>query len=118
MKRSHRAASDAGRAFYSSRRWRAVRARYLAGNPFCVMCESIGLRTRAEHLDHIVRITDGGAPWDESNFQPLCLSHHSSKTRADVSGVAMRIEAPRPPRIKGADVDGLPIDPCHWWRKK
>lgn len=34
----------------------------------------------ATDVDHITRIEEGGDPWDETNLQGLCHSHHSQKT--------------------------------------
>ncbi len=105
-------------AIYSSRRWRKARAAFLLTHPFCCLCATIGLSVAAEDVDHVVRIEDGGAPWEERNFQAMCHSHHSIKTRADTSGKPMHVGPPRPARLKGATIDGMPIDPDHWWSNK
>jgi 5-methylcytosine-specific restriction protein A len=37
----------------------------------------------ASVVDHIQPVTQGGAFWVETNWQPLCASCHSKKTQAD-----------------------------------
>lgn len=63
-------------ARHYDRKWRKKRADYLRKNPFC---KERGCGERATHVDHIVSLADGGAD-DESNYQGMCHSHHSSKT--------------------------------------
>jgi len=70
----HRRNSDS-RSFYNSSRWRRLRGSYIKGNPLCVVCGRIG-----KVVDHIQEIRDGGAKWETSNFQTLCLSCHNRKT--------------------------------------
>lgn len=87
----HAAEADAGRntrrarslAVYRSARWRRLRARVLRDRPWC---EHPGCRLAATDVDHIIRIEDGGNPWDENNLQPLCHAHHSAKTRREQLG--------------------------------
>lgn len=38
----------------------------------------------ATDVDHIIPLRDGGAPFERSNLQGLCHSHHSSKTAGEV----------------------------------
>ena len=74
--------SAAGRGYNAA--WRAARKRYLAdpGHIFCVECLREGKYVKATDVDHIVpHRGDMKLFWDESNWQPLCHSHHSIKTR-------------------------------------
>lgn len=64
-------------AVYRSKRWRKLRRRVLAEEPYC---QHPGCDRPATDVDHQQRIEDGGDPWDRSNLQSLCKSHHSSKT--------------------------------------
>ena len=66
------------------RRWRKIRARYLAMHPFCAHCPKDSLVFAAE-VDHI-RPHEGNLELflDESNFQGLCRKHHSEKTAREV----------------------------------
>lgn len=43
-------------------------------------CERCGTRQGRIYADHIVEVEDGGAPFDISNGQALCASHHAEKT--------------------------------------
>jgi 5-methylcytosine-specific restriction protein A len=69
---------------HNSARWRyKVQPAYLRQHPLCAMCEAEApprLRP-AVHVDHIVPLRDGGAPFDWSNLRSLCHSHHSAVTR-------------------------------------
>jgi len=58
----------------------------------------------AREVDHIQPVSDGGAPFDQDNLQPLCKSCHSRKTNADNGG-----------QLKGCKADGTPLDANHWW---
>ena len=90
------------------RRWRRLRANYLAENPLCVMCEAEGKVQPATELDHIVR--HKGNPrlfFDNKNWQGLCAYHHRSvKAQMERSG-----------RVKGNNATGEPIDPNHHWNR-
>jgi len=66
--------------FYSSARWRKVRARKLAANPLCEMCIKDGRLTGAQMVDHITPIKRGGAQLDMNNLQSLCNACHNKKT--------------------------------------
>lgn len=77
---------DAGakltRKVHNSARWRyKVQPAQLRANPLCCMCEAEGRVEAACHVDHIVPIRDGGAPFDAANLRSLCVSHHSAVTR-------------------------------------
>jgi 5-methylcytosine-specific restriction endonuclease McrA len=66
--------------FYSSKKWREVRAAYLRKNPWCQTCLQIGIRGRAVEVDHRRSIRSGGDPFHEANLCGLCKTHHSQKT--------------------------------------
>lgn len=57
----------------------------LAEFPLCNMCNGIGA-----HIDHIVPLRAGGAPYDQANLQTLCASCHSKKTRREAAEAAQR----------------------------
>ena len=90
------------------RRWRKIRAQFLAEHPLCVMCEQEGRTSPAMELDHIQK--HGGNPelfYDISNLQGLCCFHHRSiKAQMERTGVA-----------RGNGIDGKPLDPNHHWNK-
>mgnify|MGYP000725314454 CR=1 FL=1 len=69
-----------GRNIYKSSRWVKLRAHHLRLHPCCVMCEQFNIYEPATVVDHIKEVKDGGDPWDMSNLQSLCRSHHQTKT--------------------------------------
>lgn len=74
----NRSASERG---YGSK-WNRARKRYLEKHPLCVSCMKQGKYVKATDVDHIR--PHRGDPvlfWDESNWQALCHSCHSTKTR-------------------------------------
>jgi 5-methylcytosine-specific restriction enzyme A len=79
-----------------------IRARVLAANPLCVMCQAKGITTLATEVDHIVALTNGGAedPHDDSNRQGLCGPCHEIKTNADL-GYAPKV---------ATGADGWPVE--------
>ena len=66
--------------FYQSTPWRKFSKIYKDKHPLCVMCESQGEVRIADVTDHIIRLKDGGLPYDEANLQSLCHSHHNQKS--------------------------------------
>ncbi len=66
--------------FYSTDRWRKLRAAKLARNPLCEECQRQGKATPATMVDHIIPIRFGGKSLDMDNLQSLCWSCHSAKS--------------------------------------
>lgn len=56
---------------YTSPQWRALRARKLQINPYCECPDCVGKKVKADMVDHIKRIEDGGDPWDMNNLQSM-----------------------------------------------
>lgn len=83
------------------------RARVLRrDNGLCQSCLAMGRVRAAAEVDHIIALVNGGGDTDD-NKQSLCDQCHAAKTRADLGQ-----------QPSGAcDVDGLPIDPRHHWRR-
>ena len=72
---------DRGAAdFYHSREWKHLRQNYLIEHPFCVECWGKGKLTKADVVDHIIPIKQGGPALEESNLQALCASCHGRKS--------------------------------------
>ena len=96
--------------FYKSKQWRLFAADYIANHPDCAVS---GCPNPATHVDHIRAVHKGGAHFDDANLQPLCLSHHNSKTaifdRPTKKSKRTRLTVP------GCDELGRPIDPLHPW---
>jgi len=59
---------------YDTQAWRYARKQVLSREPNCRTCGR-----EATHVDHIVRLKDGGTH-DVANLQPLCGSCHGLKT--------------------------------------
>lgn len=68
---------------YSLSRWTKASLRHRRVNPLCVECLKAGRPEPATCVDHIVPITTGADPWDETNWQSLCTRHHSQKTKRE-----------------------------------
>lgn len=64
--------------------WVKRRASWLRANPLCVACDADGLTARAEEVDHIRPLWDGGLD-HESNYQSLCREHHKAKTALEAA---------------------------------
>lgn len=86
------------------RRWRGQRAVFLAANPLCVMCQSLGRIEPATVVDHKVpHRGDEALFWDQGNWQSLCEDHHNGqKAREEIRGYSDRLGD-----------DGWPLDPMH-----
>lgn len=67
---------------WSGRKLQEWRARILKGEPLCRHCREKGITTRAQEVDHIVPLEQGGT-YDDSNAQPLCIPCHQAKTAKD-----------------------------------
>ena len=78
-----RSRAETDDSFYSSKRWRDVRAGHLRDEPLCRLCRITGKLTPAVVVDHIIPIKRGGPLYDHDNLQSLCWSCHSSKTRQE-----------------------------------
>lgn len=61
--------------FYKSKSWRETRDLFLERHPLCQRCFSLGILQKAEHVHHIVPLSEGGDSSDE-NLQALCSSCH------------------------------------------
>jgi len=66
-------------------KWRKARLIFLKRNPLCVHCLAKGVTTSANEVDHIIRHSGSDDPlfWDRTNWQALCKSCHSTKTRRE-----------------------------------
>ena len=93
---------------YAHRRWRRLRAAFLAEHPLCKMCGDRGRVTAATVVDHRTPISDVGDPWAWDNLQSLCKTDHdAAKQSRDATG-----------HLRGCDVDGNPLDPSHHWNRE
>ena len=74
---------DTELGFYSSQQWRTVRAAFLKRYPLCGTCESADRLVAATVVDHVQPIKSGGARFNWTNLQPLCVPCHNRKTRVE-----------------------------------
>ena len=58
------------------RKWKKIRARYVAAHPLCEMCLKSGRYVAVEEVHHIIPLSQGGTH-DESNLMSLCQSCHT-----------------------------------------
>ncbi|MDV7638712.1 HNH endonuclease signature motif containing protein [Acinetobacter baumannii] len=73
--RSNKSSTERGYGY----RWQKARERFLRSNPLCVYCKAKGLVEVATVVDHIIpHRGDQEIFWDESQWQSLCASCHSS----------------------------------------
>lgn len=66
------------KSVYDSARWQRLRARTLREEPRCRACGRPG-----EHVDHVIALSAGGAPYDRRNVQTLCRACHTAKTNTE-----------------------------------
>ena len=93
---------------YANRRWRRLRAAFLAEHPLCKLCGDRGRVTVATVVDHVTPIGAGGDAWDWDNLQSLCeTDHNAAKQSRDATG-----------HMRGCDADGFPLDPNHPWNRE
>lgn len=110
---------SARRRGYDSR-WEKARSTFLAAHPHCARCAQAGLQVAAVLVDHKTPHRMGQARtaeemtaarklfWDPSNWEPMCVTHHSSaKQREERNGVVL-----------GSAIDGRPLDPTHPWNRR
>ena len=69
--------------FYSTARWQKFRNWYRRKQPLCENCESIKLTIKAQLVDHIIPIKEGGKKLSSDNAQSLCRLCHARKTADD-----------------------------------
>lgn len=70
---------------YADPRWRSLRRQVREEQLLCVGYAGEVCREVWRELDHIVALQDGGQPFERTNVQGLCRSHHSTKTADEVN---------------------------------
>lgn len=63
-------------SFYSKKTWQRVRNQVLMEEPVCRICN----RNPSKVCDHIIPRKKGGADYERSNLQGLCVSCHARKS--------------------------------------
>jgi 5-methylcytosine-specific restriction enzyme A len=100
---------QARRRIYNSSLWQHTRKHFLAAHPLCEQCKRDGKVRAAAHVDHMLPLAEGGAPYDWANLQALCAPCHSEKTAAEKVG--------KPAWASGACVHGYPTSAEHPWNQ-
>ena len=92
--------------WYNTKHWRARRDYQLSIEPLCRLCKDMGLLTTASVADHIIPHR-GREDLFEGELQSLCAACHSSVKQSQE----------RTGRLRGAAIDGRPLDPNHHWNR-
>jgi len=71
---------------YNQRNYRKRVRLHKMRNPYCVECEKQGLITPVDVTDHVDPINQGGAVYDEANWQSLCHTCHNRKSGGEAHG--------------------------------
>jgi len=66
--------------FYQSNEWKTIRARKLSMSPYCECENCKGKNIKAEMVDHIIPISQGGSPTDMNNLQSMRNRCHHRKS--------------------------------------
>ena len=69
---------------YNSRRWRSMRERQLANEPWCVDCVARGIHVSACEVDHVIPHRGDASLFFGGKLQSLCKPCHSRKTAREV----------------------------------
>jgi hypothetical protein len=93
---------------YNTAAWRKLRAAQLAGEPLCQLCSDRGYTTLATIADHVEPHGGDVDKFFGGALQSLCATCHSAiKQALEKSG-----------RLRGAGLDGRPLDPAHPWNRE
>lgn len=72
------------RVWYSTRRWREIRARQLQHSPWCELCAEDGRVVVATDVDHVEPHRGDEERFFAGPFQSLCHACHSRKTQREM----------------------------------
>jgi 5-methylcytosine-specific restriction endonuclease McrA len=75
--RRERVKDKQGRSVYRTKMWLQRRKQVLSEQPICALCDN----RLAVEIDHIVPLTEGGAPYDRENLRGLCRPCHWQRHR-------------------------------------
>lgn len=67
-------------AFYNSSAWRNTSRSYREDNPLCEVYSDQGRTVAAQMVDHLIRIEDGGSPFDPANLMAMSHQQHNRKS--------------------------------------
>lgn len=81
-------AREFAKTFYTSAKWKKVRATYLAEHPYCERCLALGKVTPAEHVHHKqyidtpAKVANPMLALNPENLEALCEPCHSQEHNA------------------------------------
>lgn len=77
------------RKWYSSAKWRAIRAAQLSTKPLCWLCQSRGVATPATVCNHAERHNGDAAKFWRGPFNSMCSDcHDTDQQRVEAGGRA------------------------------
>lgn len=75
------------------RTWERLRRMHLNNNPWCVMCDEIGVARIARIVDHKIPISiKPEGRLDPDNLQSLCKPHHDGKKQREDQALRRSLE--------------------------
>jgi hypothetical protein len=100
----------------SDRRWQTIQAEQLEREPYCRICAGAGKRVKADEVDHVQALANGGIFADPANLQSLCRPCHYQKTEDENARRAGRRPRKVRERVTIDPATGLPLPgQAHWW---
>ena len=85
--------AGANKKLYNNAKWRSLSKRVrmrdtLANDGIgCCICAVSNGTGNADHCDHIIPVSEGGAPHDERNLWGICVFHHNVKSGYERHGL-------------------------------
>lgn len=90
---SREAATASGdQQFYNSWKWRQYSLRYRKANPLCEVAKLRDEVMAVDVVDHIIPISQGGAPWHPDNHMSMSHHYHNRKRGYERHGPLSVIE--------------------------
>jgi 5-methylcytosine-specific restriction protein A len=104
---------------YGSWRWKRLREKVKAARPRCEgECRGYYASKYADHVIEVADDTSDANFFNEANIASLCGKCHYRKTKREAARRAGLREPKFGPVIRGCTVDGMPLDPDHWWNRE
>lgn len=68
---------------HHTHRWKKLSRSYRKRHYLCEIWLFLGKAVKADHVDHIIRIEEGGAIWSEENWMSVSEFWHNAKSRQE-----------------------------------
>jgi 5-methylcytosine-specific restriction endonuclease McrA len=109
-KRKSKRKKGGNQLFYKRAAWKKTRLAYLSQFPICEVADYCGDIMEGEIVDHIVPISQGGAPYDPRNFCTMSKRLHDLKSALEQNrGVLVDY-------TRSQDGYFIPIDKSELWK--